>query len=43
MAPTNIGYLLNVTGSIPAVSGTTPFGIYDADANFQLDAPKTAK
>ena len=40
---TSLGYLINTTGSAPAVSESTPFGIYDNDAVFQADAPQTAK
>lgn len=40
---TVLGYLINTTGSAEAVSGSTPFGIYDTDATFQADAPSTAK
>ena len=30
-------------GSGSAVSGTTPFALYDTDSDFQTDAPKGAK
>ena len=30
-------------GSGSAVSGSTPFGLYDTDTTFQTDAPKFAK
>jgi hypothetical protein len=40
---TTLGYLINTTGSAPAVSESTSFGIYDNDVTFQLEAPQTAK
>ena len=40
---TSLGYLINTTGSAPDISGSTPYGIYDDDAVFQSDGPKTAK
>ena len=31
------------TGSVSVeISGSTPFGIYDSDSQFQSDGPKTA-
>lgn len=40
---TSIGYLINTTGSLPIISGTTPFSLYDAESNFQIDGPNVAK
>jgi len=40
---TTIPNLITLTGSATAVSGSTPFGIYDSNSLFQQDAPKVAK
>jgi hypothetical protein len=33
---------INWPGSGSAISGSTPFGIYDTDSNFQSDGPRVA-
>lgn len=40
---TAIPNLITLTGSYTAVSGSTPFGIYDDNSLFQQDAPRVAK
>ena len=39
---TNIGDLINTTGSAATVSGSTPFGQFDAESSFISDAQKVA-